>query len=228
MNAAFSEDEYVMLSGIQHYAFCKRQWGLIHLEQQWAENLRTVEGHLVHERAHESSVEHRGDVITSRAMMVSSRELGVSGECDIVEFHKEATESDDAVFIPAYGGIYSVVPVEYKRGSPKINEVDALQLCAQAMCLEEMMSCHIGAGYIYYAEPRRRQYIEFTDGLRDEVRRILGEMHDFYRRGVTPRGKRTKSCNACSLSDLCLPSLEKKRGVGSYIDGAIGEGETGK
>ncbi len=226
MNAVFPEDEYLKLSGIQHYAFCKRQWGLIHIEQQWAENLRTVEGHLVHERAHDVSVEHRGDVITSRAMTVASRELGVSGECDVVEFHKETSERDDAVFIHAYGGIYSIVPVEYKRGSPKINEVDALQLCAQAMCLEEMMSCRIGAGYIYYAETRRRQRIGFTDELCGEVRRIFGEMHDYYRRGVTPRGKRTKSCNACSLSDLCLPALEKKRDVGSYIDGAIEEGET--
>ena len=221
----YAEDEYLQLSGIQHYAFCKRQWGLAYIEQQWQENVRTVEGHLVHERAHDVSTEHRGDVITSRAMPVSSRALGISGECDVVEFHKETAQRDDAVFLPAYGGIYSVVPVEYKRGSPKQNEVDALQLCAQALCLEEMLSCRIDAGYLFYAQTRRRQRIEFTDELRGEVKRIFQEMHELYRRGVTPRGRRTKSCNACSLRDLCLPALEKKRDVGRYIDGEIGREE---
>lgn len=222
----YYEDEYLLLSGIQHYAFCKRQWGLIHIELQWSENLRTVEGRLVHERAHDAAiVERRGDLITSRAMPVSSRALGISGECDVVEFHREERESDRSVYIPAYGGIYSVVPVEYKRGAPKSDDIDALQLCAQAMCLEEMLSCRIPAGYIFYAETRRRQQVDFTDGLRTAVGETVSEMHDYFRRGLTPRSKRTKACNACSLRDLCLPALEKKRTAGGYIDGAINGGD---
>lgn len=222
----YTEDEYLQLSGIQHYAFCKRQWGLTYIEQQWDENVRTVEGHLVHERAHDASiVERRGDIITSRAMPISSSALGVSGECDVVEFHREATESDEAVLIPAYGGIYRIVPIEYKRGSPKSNDVDALQLCAQAMCLEEMLSCKVGSGYLFYAETRRRQQVDFTNELRGNVIHTFFEMHDYYRRGVTPRSKRTRSCNACSLRDLCLPVLEKKRDVCSYIDNEIGYGD---
>lgn len=222
----YAEDEYLLLSGIQHFAFCKRQWGLAYIELQWAENVRTVEGHLIHERAHDvTSSEHRGDVIMSRAMPIASRVLGISGECDVVEFHKEPAERDDAVFIPVYDGVYSVVPVEYKRGAPKSDETDALQLCAQGMCLEEMLSCSIRAGYLYYAETRRRQRIDFTEALRERVKRMFDEMHDLYRRGVTPRGRRTKSCNACSLRELCLPMLEKKSDVKSYIDLEIGCGE---
>ncbi len=156
-------------------------------------------------------------------MPVSSRELGISGECDVVEFHREEKESDRAVFIPAYGGIYSAVPVEYKRGAPKADDIDALQLCAQSMCLEEMLSCKIPSGYIFYAETRRRQQVTFTDELREKVADIVSEMHDYFRRGVTPRGKRTKACGACSLRDLCLPALEGRKNVGSYIDGAIRE-----
>ncbi len=168
-------------------------------------------------------MERRGDVITSRAMPVSSRTLGLSGECDVVEFHREDAESDRAVFLPAYDGIYSIIPVEYKRGSPKTDDIDILQLCAQALCLEEMFSCAIREGSIFYAETRRRQRVVFTAELREKVGHIVDEMHDLYRRGITPRGKRTKACSACSLRDLCIPALEKKRSAGKYIDDTIFE-----
>lgn len=218
----YAEEDFLQLSGIQHFAFCRRQWALIHIELQWTENLRTVEGHIMHERAHDGSIaEKRGDLIVSRAMPVRSAELGISGECDVVEFHR----SDDGVFIPKYEGNFTVVPVEYKRGSPKESDIDKLQLCAQAVCLEEMLCCDIPVGYIFYGEVRRRQKVLLDEGLRDKVRALLEEMHRLYDRGHTPKVKRTKSCNACSIKELCLPSLERSRTVKEYINSALEEEE---
>ena len=132
----YEEEEYLQLSGIQHFAFCRRQWALVHIELQWAENVRTVEGRLLHEKAHTvTSREKRGDIIISRAMPVSSRELGISGECDIVEFHR----CEEGISLQGYDGRYDVIPVEYKKGKPKSSHVDILQMAAQGMCLEEML-----------------------------------------------------------------------------------------
>ena len=223
----FAEDDYLQLSGIQHFAFCKRQWGLVYLELQWIENLRTAEGRIVHERAHDSFfTEKRGDLIISRGIQVSSKELGISGECDVAEFHKAASESAQAVYIPEYDGCFTVVPVEYKRGTPKTEEYDMLQLCAQALCLEEMLCVQIPEGYIYYAETKRRRSVEFTGELRDRVKSAVMQMHDYSSRGITPSAKRTKSSNACSVKDICLPQLEKKKSAADYIRSAISDTET--
>ena len=222
----YSEDDYIQLSGIQHFAFCKRQWGLVYLEQQWLENFRTAEGRIVHERAHDSLLtEKRGNLIISRGIQISSKELGISGECDVVEFHKSDSGSAQSAYIPEYGGYFKVVPVEYKRGTPKTEEFDRLQLCAQALCLEEMLCVDIPKGYIYYAETKRRQNVEFTDELKNNVINIVSQIHDYSSRGVTPSAKRTKSCNACSVKDICLPQLEKKKSVNEYIMSAISDTE---
>ena len=130
----YKEEDFLPLSGIQHFAFCRRQWALAYIELQWQENVRTVEGKLMHLKAHDASaVEKRGDCMISRAMPVRSRELGISGECDIVEFHR----GDEGISLTGRSGLYQVVPVEYKRGRPKVTDVDTLQLTAQALCLEE-------------------------------------------------------------------------------------------
>ena len=203
----YSEDEYLQLSGIQHFAFCRRQWALIHIEQQWEENFRTADGRLMHERAHDSSLrEHRGNIIIARGMRVSSAEYGISGECDVVEFHRNEQKG---VFIRTLGGKYLPVPIEYKRGSEKETDCDKMQLCAQVMCLEEMLCCEIDSGYIYYGEPRKRSAVKMTDELRKSTAALLREMHELYDRRYTPKVRRTKSCNACSLSNICLPSSEK-------------------
>ena len=216
----YIEDEFLQLSGIQHYAFCRRQWALAYLELQWAENLRTVEGHIFHEHAHDSSVaEKRGDLIVSRAMPIHSFELGISGECDIVELHRD----ENGVFIPKYNDSFRVIPVEYKHGHPKENDIDALQLCGQALCLEEMLCTEIPFGYIYYGETRHRQKIEITAALREKTKKLISEMHDLSRRGITPKAKRTKSCNACSLNNICLPGLAGRQSVSDYIASAIKE-----
>ena len=219
----YREEDYLMLSGIQHFSFCRRQWALIHIEQQWDENLRTVEGNLFHQKAHDGySSEKRKDVIISRGMPVFSRKMGVGGDCDIVEFHR-----DDEKGISIYGreGKYLVYPVEYKKGQPKEEESDLLQMAAQAMCLEEMLACDITKGYLFYGEIRRRIEVVLDEGLRQRVSDSFAEMHQYFQRRFTPKVKRTKACNACSLKNLCLPQLMKDRSVKEYISRRIGEEE---
>lgn len=210
----FAPEDCLMISGLQHFRFCRRQWALIHLEQQWAENLRTVEGEFLHERAHNEQLqERRGDLLTVRGLRVQSLTLGLSGVCDVVEFRQ------DARGVPLSGkeGQWLPYPVEYKRGVPKQDGCDELQLCAQAMCLEEMLCCEIPEGALYYGEPRRRLRVSLTKELREEVRSDAAQMHALYRRGHTPRVRRTKSCNACSLKELCLPGLQKSGSVRDYL-----------
>lgn len=210
----YREEDFLQLSGLQHFRFCRRQWALIHIEQQWAENYHTTDGAILHENAHNGAFsESRGEVCITRDMRVFSATLGVSGACDVLEFHRSAAG------IPLKGkeGLWQPYPVEYKRGRPKEHTADALQLCAQAMCLEEMLCCEIPEGALYYGEIRRRKEVSFTPELRQEVQSLLDEMHTLYDRGYTPRVKPTKGCNACSLKERCLPKLMKQRSVAAYL-----------
>ncbi len=211
----YEEEDYLQLSGIQHFAFCRRQWALAYIEQQWMENVRTVEGKLLHEKAHDvTSREKRGELILSRAMPVHSRQMGISGECDVVEFHRCV----DGIPLQGCEGKYCVIPVEYKRGSPKKNQADRLQLAAQAMCLEEMLCCEIPYGYLFYGETRHREKVELAKGIRDTVRDMFEEMHGYFSRRYTPKVKWSKSCNACSLRDICLPVLGKGKSARRYVE----------
>lgn len=204
----YKEDEFLQLSGIQHFAFCRRQWALAYIEMQWQENVRTVEGKILHENAHDASIkEKRGDLLIVRAMPIHSREMGVSGECDVVEFHR----CENGISLDGREGNYSVVPVEYKRG--------------KAMCLEEMLCCIIPYGYIYYGETKHRMKVEFTDEIKEKVRSIFDEMHKYYAQQYTPKVKTSKKCNACSLKDICLPVLNKKKSVSGYIEKILAEEE---
>lgn len=214
------EKEPLMISAIQHFAFCRRQWALIHIEQIWQDNVRTVEGNLMHQRAHdEKQMEKRGDLIIMRGLRVHSEQLCITGICDVVEFHSAA----DGIALPEYEGLWLPYPVEYKRGKPKTHDADELQLCAQAMCLEEMLMCRIPEGSLYYGEPHRRTRVAFTPDLRARVTAMLSEMHQYTQKGYTPRPKPTKGCNACSLKDLCLPKLHKMPSVSEYIGQHIRE-----
>ena len=218
----YKEDDFLQLSGIQHFSFCRRQWALIHIEMQWQENVRTVEGKILHENAHDTFLkEKRGDWLIVRAMPVHSREMGVSGECDVVEFHKDK----DGIYLDGKDGKYSVIPVEYKKGKPKTDDFDVLQVAAQALCLEEMLCCSIPYGYLYYGEIRRRLKVEFTDEIREKVKKIFCEMHKYYDQQYTPKVKISKKCNACSLKDICVPVLNKNKSVTGYIDKIISEEE---
>lgn len=214
--------EPLLLSGLQHFAFCRRQWALIHIEQQWAENVRTVEGDLFHHRAHDGeSFESRGDVLIARGLRVFSRRLNVTGVCDVVEFHRDPK----GIALAGREGTWRVWPVEYKKGAPKENDADRLQLCGQAMCLEEMLLCSIPEGALFYGETRRRERVAFTPELRGCVERMLVEMRQYRERGHTPSARRTKSCNACSLKEICLPGLEKLPKVNAYLHQHIKEDE---
>lgn len=208
------EEDYLLLSGIQHFVFCRRQWALIHIEQQWAENLRTADGRILHRNVHDSGFhEKRGDTVIARAMAVSSSRLGISGECDVVEFRR----TKDGVSLFGLEGTYSVTPIEYKRGEPKADECDVMQLAAQAMCLEEMLCCEIPFGYLFYGETRRRVKVCLDADLRQRTEQVIAEMHQLYWNGHTPKGKRTKACNACSLKQICLPVICGKRSASAYM-----------
>lgn len=210
----YNEDELLQLSGLQHFVFCRRRWALIHIEQLWAENFRTVDGALFHSNAHDSGfTESRGDTLITRGMYLHSKRLGVSGQCDVLEFHA----SPDGITLAGRPGKWRPFPVEYKRGLPREDTGDALQLCGQAMCLEEMLCCDIPGGALFYGESRRRVSVDFTSELRCQVESCLDEMHSLYRRGHTPKVKPKKSCNACSLKDLCLPKLMNLKSVSAYI-----------
>lgn len=217
---SWKEEDWLLLSGLQHFAFCRRQWALIHIEDQWEENFRTVDGSLMHEHVHDREFrESRGERLIVRGLAVHSAELGISGQCDAVEFYRDPA----GVSLQGREGLWQPYPVEYKRGKPKAHNADELQLCAQAMCLEEMLCCTIPEGALYYGEPRHRTAVPFTPELRSQVRDCLAEMHEMYRRHYTPRVKPSKSCNACSLKELCVPKLMRNKSVTDYLDSAMEE-----
>ena len=210
----YREEDFLSLSGLQHFSFCRRQWALIHIEQQWQENLRTVEGALLHQKAHGPFVtEKRGDLLISRGMPVFSRSLGVNGVCDVVELRA----APDGVPIAGRDGRYLPMAVEYKRGSPKEDDCDRLQVCCQSLCLEEMFGCEISEAALYYGETGRRTRVPLGEDLRCRVREVLAEMHTLFSRRYTPKVKPAKHCNACSLKELCLPKLYRKSSVQPYL-----------
>ena len=214
----YREEDYLMLSGLQHFAYCRRQWALIHIEQQWAENERTVDGQIFHSVAHDKArIEKRGELLITRGLPVKSAKLGMSGVCDVVEFHK----SEEGVSLASYEGLWQPYPVEYKKGLPKLNEADEMQLCGQAICLEEMLLCRIPGGSLFYGENRRREPVEFTEELRGKVYDMAKEMHVLWDKGYTPRVKPQKGCNACSLKELCVPTLVRVKSVSAFIEGSL-------
>ena len=213
----------LLLSGLQHFAFCRRQWALIHIEMQWADNYLTLDGKLRHERADDPDLtEKRGNLLISRAVPVRSARYGMTGKCDVVEFRT------DPCGVPLAGreGLWLPTPVEYKRGRPKETDADRLQLCAEAMCLEEMLCCPpIPTACLYYMEPRRREAVLLTADLRREVARLLTEMRALYERGYTPRVRPSAKCRACSLADICLPKLLKYPSAAAYMQAVWDGGE---
>lgn len=214
------EDNYLQMSGIQHFAFCRRQWALAYMEMQWHENVRTAEGRLDHTRCHdESAVEKRGDILILRGMRVSSKRLCLSGTCDVVEFHKD----EQGIMLNGYEGKWKVVPIEYKHGHSKMEDVDRLQLTAEVMALEEMLVCDIPVGYLYYIETRKREKVIITDSLRNQALVMAKEMNDCFDRRYTPKVKVGPFCNACSLKEICVPKLCTKMDVTSYISDHIEE-----
>ncbi|WP_188592857.1 CRISPR-associated protein Cas4 [Paenibacillus silvae] len=198
----YNEEDYLLLSGIQHFNFCRRQWALIHIEQQWEDNVRTIEGDHLHRKADEPLIrEKRGDKLIVRALPVQSRSLGITGICDVVEFIR------DPQGVPLRGeeGLYLPFPVEYKRGKPKRNDSDHSQLVAQVMCLEEMLVCEIHRAYFYYDEIKHRVEVVITEADRERVRSSIQEMRHYFERNHTPKAKAGPHCQSCSLINICVP-----------------------
>ncbi len=201
----FQEDDLLMISALQHLLFCPRQCALIHIEQLWLENRLTAEGKIMHERVHKPGSESRSTKRIEYDLPLRSMKLGITGRADVVEFHKI-----DNSWIP--------YPVEYKRGKPKRDHSDTVQLCAQAMCIEEMTDVSIQAGALYYGKKHRRTEIIFEDKLRELTSKSITKLHRLIASGTTPKPKYSKKCHNCSFEEICLPStFVKKRTVKNYL-----------
>lgn len=228
MAVQYNEEDLLPLSGIQHYAFCERQWGLIHLEQQWQENLKTAEGRILHEHVHDPDYkESRVGVVSARSLPLKSYSLGLAGVADLVEFVPLSDETDNGgVLLPGRKGRYQPVPVEYKRGKPKKDDRDAVQLCAQAICLEEMMSVQIDYGYLFYGQTQHRLEVVFNHILRQRVESLAKSMHDSYEAGNTPVARKGVKCSLCSMENICLPRvIRKTRSVEIYLREMLAEAD---
>lgn len=211
----FSEDALLPLSALQHLIFCERQCALIHIEQVWADNRLTVEGSHLHRRADSGLEESRGDVRVARGVPLRSMRLGLIGKADVVELHRaQGTAGEN--WLP--------FPVEYKRGKPKRDRSDEVQLCAQALCLEEMLEVDITGGALFYGTTRRRHDVTFDRGLRVETETAAARLHRLIASGLTPRAVRQPKCDSCSLLHHCLPPAPRlaSRSVDMYLDAALG------
>ncbi len=207
-----------MISGIQHFVFCPRQWAFIHIEQIWKDNVKTFKGHKFHEKVDDPYVfEKRGECIISRSIPLISHKLRLKGISDCVEFRLR----NDGLGIEISGrdGRYETIPIEYKVGDVKNDESDISQLCVQAICLEEMFNTKIEKGYLYYGKLRRRFEVVFTNELRENVKALVEKMNYYFENVITPKACYKKHCKNCSLYDICLPKLScKYNKVKNYIN----------
>lgn len=210
----YTESDLLMLSALQHLTFCERQCCLIHIEQAWAENRLTAEGRILHERVHEQETESRGDVNIVRGLKLRTLRLGISGVADVVEFHRVETAG---VVLPGKRGLWRVYPVEYKRGKPKSDRCDEVQLCGQAICLEEMLGTTIENGALYYGAQHKRHEVEFDEALRTETEHMARKLHELIGAGITPSAHYEKKCERCSLVDVCMPEAGRKKDVEKYL-----------
>jgi len=207
----YSEDDLIQLSALQHIVFCERQCALIHIEQLWNENLFTAEGRIMHDKVDTVNRESRGTIRIEYGVPMRSLRLGLIGKADVVEYHS----MDDGTWMP--------FPVEYKRGKPKMDDCDKVQLCAQAICLEEMLNVEIKNGALYYGRTRRREDVVFDEKLRMETEDAAKKVHALIESGTTPKPEYSKKCKKCSLLNLCLPkTCGRTRSVDSYLQNAVG------
>lgn len=207
----YAEEDLIPLSAIQHVMFCERQCALIHVEQLWVENLFTAEGRIMHERVDEKGQESRGALKIERGLPLRSLKLGLIGKADVVEFHRRG------------GGMWQPFPVEYKRGKPKPEDCDKVQLCAQAMCLEEMLGMEVPCGALYYGKTRRRLDVTFDSALREKTENAANKARKLIQEGITPKPNYTQKCKSCSLKAHCMPKLPKKRSVHTYLKTMVEE-----
>jgi len=201
-----AEDDLIQLSALQHFIYCTRQCALIHIEQMWSENVFTAEGRIMHEKVDTDRYESRGNVRIEYGVPMRSLRLGLIGKADVVEFHR----ADNGKWLP--------FPVEYKRGKPKADNCDRVQLCAQAICLEEMLNLEIREGALFYGQTRRREDVVFDQGLRMETEDIARKVHELIASGITPKPEYSKKCEQCSLLNLCMPkTCGKAKSASNYL-----------
>ena len=218
---AFTEDDLLPLSALQHLLFCERQAALIHVERVWAENPFTIEGKYLHDRVDSGQAESRGDLRIARGLPLRSFRLGLSGKADAVELHRLSAGEPGAT-LPGVPGAWRPFPVEYKRGRPKRHRADEVQLCAQALCLEEMLGTAVPAGALFYGQTRRRLEVAFGAGLRRETEEAAARMHELFDSGVTPPPVREPKCDQCSLLEICMPAAPA-RSAQRYLDHLLRE-----
>jgi len=203
----YAEDDLLPISALQHLAFCERQWGLIHLEGIWNENRLTAEGRLMHDRVHRPETESRPGVRVARSLRIHSFRLGLVGQTDIVEFRQLPDETGNGIRLNGTAGRWQPRPVEFKRGVPKAGHCDTIQLCAQAMCLEEMLDVLIEEGDLYYGRTHRRYEVVFNGDLRKETEDLAVRLHALFTEGRTPRARYSRKCDGCSLVARCMPKV---------------------
>lgn len=222
----YREDEFIQLSALQHYLFCPRQCALAYMELTWSENLFTAEGRLMHEKVHNGKFEKRGGVIQTRGLWISSARLGLSGQTDLIEFHR-TNEQNEGVRLGDYKDRWTVFPVEFKRGKPKTDFSDEVQLCAQVLCLEEMLETSITAGALFYGKNKRRHTVKFNESLRSLTEKTAVEIHEMFESAMTPKAEFSKKCKSCSLYEICLPKRTGGKGtVSRYLNKIISESTT--
>lgn len=212
----YSEEDYIHINALQHFVFCPRQCALIYVEDLWQENLYTVRGNLLHEKVDSDTYQSRGGVKTVRGLRIQSRRLGLSGRCDVVEFH-------------GTGSKQQVIPVEFKAGKPKQDLSDEVQLCAQALCLEEMLQTTVRRGMFFYGRIRRRVTVDITDVLREKTEQIIRQTHQLIAGRQVPtlatllqqtgqtQTQFLKRCQRCSLQDACQPKAMRERRLTQYV-----------
>lgn len=222
----YAEEDFLPVSALQHLAFCERQCALIYLEQVWDENRLTTEGKHLHEDTHQGGRESRGNVRIVRGLRIHSVRLGLAGQTDVVEFHR--VNEPPGVVLPEAPGLWRPFPVEYKRGKPKIEDCDRVQVCAQALCLEEMLQVPVEQGALYYGRPRRREEVTFTSDLRQETEVLALRLHALIDAGETPPAQIKRTCRSCSLVHLCLPRVsDRRRSAGRYLAQVLQDLEKG-
>jgi len=203
----FTEDNFIMISALQHYVFCPCQCALIHVEDVLTDNVYTVRGNILHEKVDTDTYETRGDVKTVRGIRIHSYRLGLTGKADVVEFRKNLSHSDS----------HHVVPVEFKEGKPKHDLSDEVQLCAQALCLEEMLKTKITHGAFFYGRIRRRVQVQLDDNLRTKTEEVITAVHDIVSRKHILQARYMDKCRRCSLIDICQPKAMSIRKLEKYI-----------
>jgi CRISPR-associated exonuclease Cas4 len=220
----FEESDLLPISALQHLEYCERQCALIHIERQWDDNRFTAEGTILHERADSEERENRKNIRIARGLRIRSMRLGIWGQADVVEFHR-VTDTENGITLPDAHGKWKPYPIEYKRGKPKSNRCDEVQLCAQALSIEEMLGVAILEGALYYCTPKRRTVIEFDANLRTETETTISRLHELIRSRQTPKAIYCDKCRQCSLKDICLPQIGSHGTVMDYIEQELGISE---